>query len=126
MKSLNNNIRIIALFWFLIQGIILVLNNVRVYFECGRHPIDNFFIAGCFLITMSLLLLIKNRIISVSVAILLFLYSVFTVFFMGLLFLLEARNMLFAIFVCFVIPFLNTFFSIVLIRDTLIKKRTQP
>mgnify|MGYP001640790760 CR=1 FL=1 len=125
MKSFNNNISIIALFWFLIQGIILVLNNVRVYFEYGHHPVDNFFIAGCFLITMSSLLLINNRIISVSVAMLLFLYSVFTIFFMGLLFLLEARNMLFAIFVCFVIPVLNTVFSFVLIRNTLIKRRSR-
>ncbi len=93
MKSLNKNIRIIALFWFLIQGVLLLLNEIRGYYYVdNKNAIDWFFIyMSVFLIIISFLLLIKNRIISISVAIVLFLYSVFTVFVMGLLFFMEAH-----------------------------------
>lgn len=117
MKSLNDNIRIIALFWFLMQGIILELNRVRVYFEYGSKIIDNIFIIGVFLIVISLLLAIKHRKSLILLGIALFLYSVFTVFFMGLLFFMEAntRYIWGAIFLCFVIPIINVFLSVLLL-----------
>lgn len=119
MKLLNKNIRIIAFFWFLTQGVLLLLNTIRIYYYGdNKNGIDWFFIyMGVFLIITSFLLLIKNRIISISAAIVLFLYSVFTVFVMGLLFFMEANDIFFSIILCFIIPILNTVFSILLISN---------
>ena len=123
MKWLNDNIKLIASIWFLIQGIILVLNEIRVYYVDKNDGIDCFFIStSVLLIITSFLLRIKNRKIILFLSGLLFLYSIFVMYAMAVLFFMEANNLFFSIILCFIIPILNTFFSIVLIRNTLIKK----
>ena len=127
MKSLNNNIRIIAPVWFLMQGVLLFLNEIRVYYYVdNKNGIDCFFIyVSVFLIVTSLLLLIKNRKIILFLSGVLFLYSIFVMYAMAVLFFMEANNVFLSIVLCFVIPVLNTVFSFVLIRNTLIKRRSR-
>jgi hypothetical protein len=116
MKCLKNNIKIIALSWFLIQGILLLLNNLRVYFENKNHFIDFLFIISICIIIISLLLLIKNKKIIILSGVLLLLYSIFALFAMALLFLLEAHShILFNICLCFIIPIINIFVSVMLL-----------
>ena len=113
MKSLNNNIRIIAPVWFLMQGVLLFLNEIRVYYYVdNKNGIDWFFIyVSVFLIVTSLLLLIKNRKIILFLSGVLFLYSIFVMYAMAVLFFMEANNVFLSIVLCFVIPVLNTVFS---------------
>lgn len=126
MKSLNNNIRAINLFWFLTQGLLLLLNELRVYYYVNnKDNVDCFFISmSGFLIITSLLLLIKNRKLILFLGGLLLLYSIFVMYAMAVLFFMEANSIFLSIILCFVIPILNTIFSFVLIRNTLIKKNT--
>ena len=119
MKWIYKNIKIISLIWWLLQGIILLLNNIRVYFEHRNHFVDSLFIISICLIFVSFLLwLIKNKKIVLSIGILLLLYSVVSLVFLGLLFVMESHgNNWLGLFL--LIPVLNILLSIFVILSAL-------
>lgn len=119
MRWLNKHIVIISFIWWLMQGVLLLLNEIRVYYYVdNKNGVDWFFISvSFFLIITSFLLLIKNRKFILFLSGLLLLYSIFVMYAMTVLFFMEAntRYILVAIFLCFVAPILNIFVSIVLL-----------
>lgn len=128
MKWLNKYIVNISFIWWLIQGLLLLLNSLRMYceyYDKGKS-IDTFyiyfFLVSISLIIISFSLLVKNRKVVLFLSILLLFYSLFAMGLMGLLFLWWGwRHLLISIIFCLVIPMLNLFFSIKLIIN--IRKR---
>jgi len=117
MKWLNKHIVVISFIWWLTQGTVLLLNEIRVCLE--RNYLDHFFltISICLIITSCLLLIRTNKIV-LSLSILLLLYSIFTLFAMTLLFFMEAHgHIFFNICISFVIPMINIFLSILLMLN---------
>lgn len=119
MKWLNKHIIIVSLIWWLMQGVLLLLNEIRVYYYVdNKNGVDWFFIfVSIFLIITSFLLLIKNRKFILFLSGLLLLYSTFLMYAMTVLFFMEAntRYVWVDIFLCFVVPILNIFVSVVLL-----------
>lgn len=128
MKWLNKNIVYISFIWWLIQGLLLLLNGVRLYWEFDRVKLkdtdDMLFVSiGLILIIVAFLLLIKNRKVVLVLSILLLLYSLYAMGLMGLIFLWWGlSNLLFSIIFCLTIPILNLYFSIKLLVN--IRKRS--
>ena len=127
MKWLNKHIVFISFVWWLLQGLLLLLNGVRVfckYYQGESLNADNIFylLVSISLIISSFLLLGKNRKVIYLLSMLLLFYSLFAMSLMGLLFLWWGwRHLLISIIFCLVIPMLNLFFSIKLIIN--IRKR---
>jgi hypothetical protein len=119
MKWLNINIKVTSSVWWLIQGVGLLLNEIRVWLV--HNYLDHtFLITSITLIVIACLLLIKNNKVVLLLGILLLLYSVFVLFAMGVLFFMEAQRqyILFAICLCFIIPTINIFLSVILLSKT--------
>jgi hypothetical protein len=115
MKWLNRNIKVISFVWWLMQGVVLLLNEIRIWLKHNYLDCD-FLIISISLIVTSCLLLIKNNKIIMSLGILLLLYSIFAWFVMGLLFFMEAHGYIFFnICLCFIIPIINIFVSVMLL-----------
>lgn len=117
MKWLNKYIVVISFVWWLMQGTLLFINEIRVWLELNSF--DRFFltISICLITTSCLLLIRKNKIV-LLLGILLLSYSIFTLFAMALLFFMEAHGqyIFFAICLCFVIPIINIFLSVMLLK----------
>jgi hypothetical protein len=115
IKWLNNNIIVISFVWWLLQGVLLLLNELRVWLEYN-HLTSSFFVLSICLIVISFLLwLIKNKKIVLLFSILLLLYSVVSLIFLSILFVLESHgNNLVGMF--FVVPILNILLSILMLR----------
>jgi len=117
MKYLLNNIRIISFTWWLIQGILLLLNEIRCLLEYKYIIIPGVLVTSICLIVISFLLFVKNNKIFLFLGIVFFLYSIasliiFTwIFFLaspqsywvGLFFLIPALNILLSIFMLIII-----------------------
>jgi len=116
MKWLLNNIKIISFVWWLMQGVLLLLNEIRVWSEHNYLDRDFLIVSIC-LIVISFLLIVRNYKINIFCGIVLFLYSIFVLFAMGILFFMEAQRqyILFAICLCFIIPIINILLSIFLL-----------
>ena len=118
MKWLDNKIIVISFVWWLLQGILLLLNELRVWFE-HNYLMPSFFVISICLIAVSFLLwLVKNKKIVLLLSVLLLSYSVVSLIFLGLLFVLESHgsNWL-GIFL--LIPISNIILSIFLMLSTL-------
>ena len=76
MKWIFNNIKIISFFWWLIQGILLLLNEIRCLLEFKRIVIPETLVTSICLIVISFFLLVKNNKIILFFSIVLFLYSI--------------------------------------------------
>lgn len=125
MKWINKNIVIISFIWWLMQGVFLLLNEIRVYYENKEHLIDSLFIISIGLIIISCLLLVRKSKIVLLLGILLLLYSIFTMFFMTILFFMEAHgNILLNICLCFVTPIINVLISVTLLKNNIMNKRS--
>ena len=109
MKWLDNKIMVISFVWWLLQGSLLLLNELRVWFECGHYGPTSFILLNISLIVVSFLLFyIKNKyiILLLSVllfyvrkkyivlllSILLFLYSIVSLIFCTIVFVLESQG----------------------------------
>ena len=111
MKWLDNKIMVISFVWWLLQGSLLLLNELRVWFECGHYGPTSFILLNISLIVVSFLLFyIKNKYIILLLSILLFLYSIVSLIFCILLLLLESRGeIVLALFL--LIPIFNVLLS---------------
>ena len=111
MKWLDNKIMVISFVWWLLQGSLLLLNQLSVWFECGYFGPPSFTILNISLIVVSFLLFyIKNKYIILLLSILLFLYSIVSLIFCILLLLLESRGeIVLALFL--LIPIFNVLLS---------------
>ena len=77
MKWLDNKIMVISFVWWLLQGSLLLLNELRVWFECGYFGPPSFTILNISLIVVSFLLFyVKNKYIILLLSILLVWYSI--------------------------------------------------
>lgn len=127
MKWLNKYIAYISFIWWLLEGLLLFFNGIRLYCEFDRMNLkdtdDMLFVSiGLLLIIIAFLLLIKNRKVVLVLSILLLLYSLYAMGLMGLVFLWWGlSNLLFSVIFCLTIPILNLFFSIKLLVN--IRKR---
>lgn len=113
MKWLNDNIMVISFVWWLLQGILLLLNELRVLFEYNHSTFSFFALCICLIVISFLLWYIKNKKIILLLSILLLLYSVASLIFLSILFILGSRNNWVGIFL--VIPVLNILLSTLLI-----------
>lgn len=118
--KLNDKITAISFVWWLLQGALLLLNELRVLFEYN-YLNPSFFALSIFLVVISFLLrCVKNRKIVLLLSLLLLLYSVVSLIFLSALFILEARNNWIKIFL--VVPILNILLSILLMYRSLRKE----
>jgi len=92
MKWINKNIKMISFVWFLIQGVLLLLNEIRCFIECKNAFTLEVFVISICLIVVSFLLFIKNKKIIVFLGIVLLLYSIVALFFLTLLFLIASPS----------------------------------
>ena len=77
MKWLDSKIMVISFVWWLLQGSLLLLNELRVWFECGYFGPPSFTILNISLIVVAFLLLyVKNKYIILLLSILLVWYSI--------------------------------------------------
>lgn len=118
MKWFNRHFITILSIWWVLQGITLLGSGIS--FSLDLEDLSYTLLGiGCSLIIIAFLLLIKHRVLRSVLSILLFLYSIYTIFFMGLLFLFEQVNNMFGcIMICFVIPDLNFLLSLKLLMST--------
>jgi len=120
MKWLNDKILVTSFIWWLLQGVLLLLNELRVWFE-HNYLMPSFFSISICLIVISLLLWhIKNKKIILFLSILLLLYSLASLIFLSLLFLFWTRHNWLGIFL--VVPILNIFLSVLLMNRCLRKE----
>jgi CHASE2 domain-containing sensor protein len=116
MKWLNDNIIFISFVWWLLQGVSLLLNELRVWLEHNYLTHFLFVLGICLVVISFLLWFIKNKKIILLLGILLLLYSIISLIFLSILFILESHgNNLVGIFL--VIPILNILLSILMIRQ---------
>ena len=77
MKWLDNKIMVISFVWWLLQGSLLLLNELRVWFEYNDFGPISFILINISLIVVAFLLLyVKNKYIILLLSILLVLYSI--------------------------------------------------
>lgn len=115
MNWLNRNIKVISVAWWLIQSILILINEIRVFREYN-YVMFPFLATSIGLLFASLLLWIfqNNKIIIFSGIILLF-YSITSLIFLSLLFVMESHgNYLAGLFIF--IPIINILLSVVLLR----------
>lgn len=116
MKWIINNIKVISIFWWLLQGILLFFNELKVLHEYNSFSTPLVFCLSIVLIIISILLwTIKNSKVILLLSVLLFLYSVFLFIFILLLFVMEAHGNIFLI-LALIIPIINILFSIILYK----------
>lgn len=112
MKWLKQHIKTISLIWFLMHGILLLINEIRVYFE-HNYLMYSFLIVSICLIVVSLLLFVKNKKIFVALRVLLLLYSIISIGFIFLLLLNWGIHLAHWLFL--LIPIINVFLSMLLL-----------
>ncbi len=117
MKWLNNNIAVISFVWWSLQGISLLLNELRVWHEY-HYLTYSLLVLGIYQVVSSFSLwFIKNTKIVLLISILLLLYSVVSLVFLSILFILESHgNNWVGIFL--IIPILNILLSIFTIKQS--------
>lgn len=121
MKWLNDKIIVISFVWWFLQGILLLLNELRVLFEYNYSISSFFFLSICLIVISVLLWCVKNKKIVLLFGILLLLYSVASLIFLGLLFIFwRSRNNWEGIFL--VVPILNILLSTLLMHRSLRKE----
>jgi len=81
MKWINQNIKLISFVWFLVQGILLLMNEIRCLLELKKIVAPAIFVISICLIVVSLLLFIRNNKIELSVSLLIILYSIVSLLF---------------------------------------------
>jgi len=113
MKWLNKNIEIISFTWWLIQGVLLLLNEIRVYYEYNKDSFDSLFFIGIGLIIISFLLFIKNKQVILFLGIILLLYSIVSLVTIMFLLLWAWRLTIFWLFL--LIPIINIILSFKLV-----------
>ena len=113
MKWLNKNIVIISFAWWLIQGVLLLLNEIRVYFKNSNHFTLSIFVIGIGLIIISFLLFIRNKQVRLSLGIILFLYSIVSLVTTMMLLLWWGRHLTLWLFL--LVPIINIILSIKLV-----------
>jgi hypothetical protein len=112
MKWVSNNIKVISSVWWLIQGVLLLLNEIRVWLEYNIYK-PSLLIISIGLIVISFLLFIKNNRIILFLSIVLFLYSVVSLIFLTLVFLVGSpKSHWLGLFL--LIPVMNILLSIIL------------
>ena len=121
MKWLNDKIIVASFIWWWLQGVLLLLNELRVWFEHNYLMPSFFSIIICLIVISLLLWHIKNKKIILFLSILLLLYSLASLIFLSLLFVLESHgNDWVAIFLA--VPILNIFLSVLLMNRCLRKE----
>jgi len=122
MKWLNKKIIVVSFIWWLLQGVLLLLNELRVLFEYDNYSTFSFFVLGVSLIVISLLLwYVKDKTIILLLSTLLLIYSITQLFFFGiLLFFFGQRNNWNGLFL--LIPIFNILLSIFLMLKNLSKE----
>ena len=116
MKWLDDNLRVISFVWWLLQGFLLLLNELRVWFEHNYLTYSILLLSICLIAVSFLLWLVRNKKIVLLFSFLLLLYSVLLLVFFSVLFILESHgNKLVGIF--FVVPILNILLSILMLGN---------
>jgi hypothetical protein len=118
MKWINKNIVTISFVWWLIQGILLLLNEIRVYFENSNHFTFSIFVIGIGLIIVSFLLFIKNYKIRLLLSLLVILYSIISLIVLTLIFLVASPSSY-----CFALFHLGPILNLILSVKLILKKQ---
>jgi len=112
------NIIVISFFWWLIQGILLLINEIRCLLEYKKFIVPSIFVVSICLIVISFLLLVRNNLLISILGTILFLYSIVSLIFLTFIFFLEAgRNYWAGLFL--LIPILNIILSAILLKRML-------
>ncbi len=112
MKWLNDKIIVISFVWWLLQGVLLLLNELRVWLVYN-YVMSSFLVLSICLIIVSFLLWLKNRKIVLLLSISLLLYSVVSLIFLCVLFVLESHGNNWTV-IFLVVPILNILLSTLL------------
>jgi len=115
MNWLNLNIKVVSVAWWLIQSILLLINEIRVFCEYTYVMFPFLAISIGLLIVSLLLWIIQNSKIIIFLGIILLFYSIVSLIFLSLLFVIESHgNYLAGLFLF--IPIINILLSVVLLR----------
>lgn len=116
MKWLITNIKVIAILWWLSQGVLLFINELRVLHEYNSLSSPLLFCLSIVLIIISILIsTVRNGRLILYLNVVLFLYSVFSFIFLLLIFVMEAQGNNLLI-LALIIPLINMFLSITLFK----------
>ena len=123
MKWISNNIKILSFIWWLIQGIFLLLNEIRCLFEYNSLITPELLVVSICLIIISFLLFIKNNKIILFLGIVFLLYSIISLIILTWIFILESHgNNMLGVFL--VIPVLNIVSSLLMLK--ILRQETAP